>query len=176
MHIWFLSGYAGSGKDTVAAMMSEILDSARNGFADAVKDEVAAMYDLVRDTMDTQAGKARTLLFADGTKHTVRDLLIQHAQTTKLSEGPAVWAHRIQAPNKTHWILSDWRFLAEYEAIKARFPEAHLHTVRIRRPSVQPLDTYTEHELDTFTFDYTIENRDSLLYLHSQVLTMISHI
>jgi hypothetical protein len=175
MHIWLLSGYAGSGKDTVAAMMLEILESAAsNGFADAVKDEVAAMYDLTRESLDTQAGKARMLLFADGTKYTVRDLLIEHAETTKKGEGSAIWAQRIQAPNTTHWILSDWRFLAEYETIKARFPDTYIHTVRIRRPSVHPLDTYTEHELDTFAFEYTIENTDSLLYLRNQVLTMLT--
>jgi hypothetical protein len=171
MHIWLLSGYAGSGKDTVAAMMLE-MGAHRNGFADAVKDEVAAMYELSRESLDTQEGKTRVLALADGTRKTVRDLLIAHAETTKATEGPAVWANRIQAPNTDHWILSDWRFLAEYESMKARFPEAQIHTVRIHRPSVTTLTTYTEHELDTFAFDYTIENSASLLYLRSQVLAL----
>ncbi len=175
MHIWLLSGYAGSGKDTIAAMMLELLESAqRNGFADAVKDEVAAMYDLTRESLDTQVGKARVLHFADGSRKTVRDLIIEHAETTKAAEGPAVWANRLRAPNTVHWILSDWRFVAEHEALQRRFPDAHIHTVRIQRPSVQPLATYTEHELTTVPHDHTIDNSDSLLYARNQVKNMIN--
>jgi hypothetical protein len=190
MHLWLLSGYAGSGKDTIAAMMLEILNSQGQGqgqgqgqaaqvsFAGAVKDEVAAMYEVTRESLDTQAGKARILHFADGTARTVRDLLIQHAESTKAAHGPAVWANRLsfEDEGKNHWILSDWRFLAEREALQQRFPQAVLHTVRITRPSVQPLDTYTEHELAAVVPDHTIDNSDSLLYARNQVKNMLDAI
>ena len=177
MHILLLSGYAGSGKDTIAAMMLEILGSeaSQASFAGAVKDEVAVMYDLTRESLDTQAGKARVLHFADGTRKTVRDLLIEHAQTTKVTEGQAVWANRLQKPNTDYWILSDWRFLAERDAIQ-RFPDATIHTVRIVRPSVEPLATYTEHELTSFQHDHTIDNSDSLLYARNQVKNILDSI
>ncbi len=182
MHIWLLSGYAGSGKDTIAAMMLEILGlqglrASQASFAGAVKDEVAAMYDLTRESLDTQEGKARILPKAlDGTRKTVRDLLISHAETTKATEGPGVWANRLQKPNTDYWILSDWRFQAERDAIQRRFPDAILHTVRIVRPSVQPLATYTEHELTTTTYDHTIDNSDSLLYARNQVKNILDSI
>lgn len=179
MHIWLLSGYAGSGKDTIAAMMFEILGSfgvAQSSFASAVKDEVSVLYEVTRESLDTQEGKARVLHFADGSSETVRTLLIQHAETTKAAHDPAVWANKLQAPNTTHWILSDWRFLVERETFLQRFPGAVVHTVRIVRPSVQPLATYTEHELTTFLHDYTIDNSDCLLYARNQVKNMLDTI
>ncbi len=176
MHIWLLSGYAGSGKDTIAAMMLEMLGSmaSQSSFASAVKDEVAAMYELTRESLDTQAGKARILQFVDGTQKSVRDLLIEHGESTKAIRGVAVWANRLPAPHTTHWILSDWRFLAERDALVQRFPHAQIHTARIQRPSVEPLTTYTEHELAAFPHDYTIDNSDCLLYAKIQVTNMIN--
>jgi hypothetical protein len=148
-HIWLLRGYAGSGKDTAAMILSRLTGGTISSFASAVKDEVAGMYDFDRSVLDTQEGKQRRVHLADGTCKTLRDLLIQHGQGQKQETGdPQYWAKRLQVPNTTHWILSDWRFLAEWICLQARFPEAIFHTMQIVRDSVNPLDTETEHELD----------------------------
>ncbi len=175
--IWLISGYAGSGKDTTADILTNLLGQhvvTRDSFAGAVKDEVAALYDLDRAELDTTQGKA-ALLPNDPTK-TVRDLIIHHAETTKTSEGdPAIWAKRIRAPNTPHWILSDWRFLDELLHLRMRFPHAALYTLRVHRPTVEPLETATEHELDSFICQYTIENSGSLLYIANQLSRILEN-
>ncbi len=175
--IWLISGYAGSGKDTTADMLENLIGPTicvRDSFAGAVKDEVAAMYDFDRAYLDTAEGKARRIRLADGTHKTVRELLIEHAESTKVSTGdPAVWAKRLQAPVAPHWILSDWRFLDELFALRMRFPHAAIYTLRVQRPGVEIMDTRTEHELDGFVTQYTIENSGSLLYIGNQLSNIL---
>ena len=169
-HIWLLAGYAGSGKDTAAQLLLSVLgDGAIGSFAGVVKDEVAQLYDIPRSSLDTQEGKATIVHFPTRTI-TARNLLIEHAEGEKKRTGdPAIWAQRIQPPPTSHWILSDWRFLDELLYLRFRFPSAAIHTLRIVRPDVHPLSTYTEHELDGFVFDHTIDNSGSLLYLSRQL-------
>lgn len=147
-----------------------------SSFAGAVKDEVAILLDIPRSELDTQEGKQRRIPTAEGQIVTVRDMLIHHAESEKIRTGdPAIWAHRIfPKPTTTHWILSDWRFPAEYAHLRQRFPSAHTHTVRIHRPSVQSLATYTEHELDGVPSSCVLENVGSLLYLRKQVHDMLT--
>lgn len=176
-HIWLIRGYAGSGKDTVANMMVNLLGPSKvqvNAFAAAVKDEVAAMYDLDRASLDDTEGKSRILKLADGRRCCVRDLIIDHAEGEKQATGdPAIWAQRVFPRGAQHWILSDWRFKEEYAALRQRYPTARFHTVHVKRPSVEPLDTYTEHELDHVQCNAVLENVGSLLHLGSQVQTML---
>lgn len=145
-----------------------------SAFAAAVKDEVAILYDIPRQMLDTEEGKKS--LHSSG--NTVRDLLIDHGEGEKQRTGdPAIWAHRvIPPPACEHWILSDWRFSAEYVALRKRFPKANVHTVRVDRPSVQTLNTYTEHELDGVPCSVMLDNSGSLLYLRRQVQDMVEEV
>jgi hypothetical protein len=170
-HIWLIAGYAGSGKDTTADLLMNLLGAntvGRSAFADAVKDDVAAIYDLDRASLNTQEGKA---LLLEG--RTVRQLLIQHAESAKREYGPAIWAEKLQAPKVTHWILSDWRFMEEFTTMRARFPQANLHTVRVVRPTIEASTSYTEHELDDFPCQHTIDNTGSLLYIGNQLMHVV---
>lgn len=174
--IWLISGWAGSGKDTTADILVNLLGAdyvQRDSFAAAVKDEVAVMYDFDRAYLDTQEGKARIVHMADGTMKTVRDLLIEHAQKTKEDTHSAIWAERLKAPNTNHWIISDWRFVDELLCLRMRFPHAAMYTLRVSRPSVEPKDTPTEHELDDFVCQYTIENTGSLLHIGNQLMRIL---
>lgn len=179
-HIWFIRGYAGSGKDTAARFLKEILEEmlgipvALAAFASAVKDEVAILHDIPRHMLDTEEGKKS--LHPSG--RTLRDLLIEHGEGEKQRAGDlAVWAHRVIPPTGCrHWILSDWRFSAEYVALRQRFPQATLHTVRVYRPSQHVLDTYTEHELDGVPSAVTLDNSGSLLYLRRQIQNMVEEV
>lgn len=167
-HIWMICGYAGSGKDTAAAILAKNLSRANiTAFASAVKDFVAAVYDIDRAALDTQEGKRKEV--REGV--TVRDLLIEHAQTEKECCGdPAIWAKRVHPPpNTVHWILSDWRFLAELNCFRSRFPRAKIHTIRIVRAEVTPLETATEHELDEFACDVVLDNSSSRISLGNQI-------
>jgi hypothetical protein len=176
--IWLISGYAGAGKDTAAAIMLEAFgrqEAAVGSFAGAVKDEVAHIHSIPRTLLDTQAGKA-TYHVSSGT--TVRELIIAHAEGEKERTcDPYIWARRISPPPATtiqHWILSDWRFPAEYICLRERFPNATIHTVRIvRGDGCIDVDSYTEHALDAFQFDHVLDNSGSLLFLTKQIHEMI---
>jgi hypothetical protein len=178
MHIWLLHGYAGSGKDTAGTLLKDMLpNSALTSFAAAVKDEVAAMYELDRTLLDTQAGKQKWLYFADGSHKQVRTLLIEHGEGQKRIHGnPAFWAERVQKPECQNWIFTDWRFLAELETLRRRFPDAAIHTVRIHRPDIETLATPTEHELDAFPSEFMVENSGSLLFLANQLRDILEHV
>jgi hypothetical protein len=176
--IWLISGYAGSGKDTTAELLVNLIGPTlctRDSFAGAVKDEVAAMYEFDRAYLNTAEGKARRIRMPDGTVKTVRELIIEHAESTKAAtEDPAIWAKRLTSPSTPHWILSDWRFLDELIALRMRFPQAVIYTLRVKRPGVEHMNTYTEHELDGYVTQYTIENSGSLLYIGNQLSQILN--
>jgi hypothetical protein len=168
-HIWLIRGYAGSGKDTAAAIIAKNLARANiTAFASAVKDFVAAAYDIDRTSLDTQEGKKREVC-KEGV--TARDLLIEHAQSEKVKHGdPAIWAKRVHPPpNTAHWILSDWRFLAELKCFRSRFPKSKIHTIQIVRTGVMSMETATEHELDGFVCDVVLDNSSSRISLGNQI-------
>jgi hypothetical protein len=169
-HIWLLKGYAGSGKDTSAEILVHNVNGTISSFASAVKDEVAIMYEFQREVLDTQEGKQRPVHFADGTCKTLRDLIIEHGQGQKqLYNDPQYWAKRLAAPQTDHWILSDWRFLAELDCLKSRFPEAQIHTVHIQRDSIRPMSSETEHELDGYPCEFVWPNNGSIQDLEQLV-------
>ena len=176
-NIWLLSGHAGTGKDTAAAIMLEVLGSNRSAissFAGAAKDAAAARYGIDRDLFDSQAGKAT--IIASG--KTVRELLIEHAEGEKVRTNDSyIWVKRLAPPAESvmHWILSDWRFLAEHAALKAQYPCSRIHTIRIER-TVGASDSYTEHELDGVDFEARLDNSGSLLHLKQQILDLLTTI
>lgn len=179
MQIWLLHGYAGSGKDTAGTLLKDMLpQAALTSFAAAVKDEVAVMYELDRALLDTQAGKQKWLYFADGSHKQVRTLLIEHGEGQKRAHNnPAIWAERVQLPEGCqNWIFTDWRFLAELETLRRRFPDASIHTICIHRPDIEALATPTEHELDAFPSEFVAENSGSLLFLANQLQDIMERI
>lgn len=176
--IWLLRGFAGSGKDTVAAILRSCLDHAeQSSFASAVKDEVAAMYEFDRAYLDTQEGKARIVRMADGTFCTVRDLIIEHGQSEKKRHDDlAVWARRVKPSEMTReWILSDWRFPEEFQCLQERFPDTQICTIHIYRNSIVPLTDATEHQLDTFKTDYQIDNSSSITELEQKIREILTY-
>lgn len=86
------------------------------------------------------------------------------------------------APYYPNWIISDLRFLNEYQAIKARKGIC----VRIERNVLNEIDRgnyallgvsshYSETELNDITFDYTINNNGTILDLIIEVRKMLNH-
>jgi len=175
--IWLFTGYAGSGKTTTAEYFKSKMPSARlTAFAKRVKDEVSVHYNLDRTLLDTQEGKA-TFLEHEG--KTVRDLLIAHsAQHKEETKHPGIWAYYVKEemfehPDVEHWILHDWRYIAELETLQAY---QSVCTIRIVNPRIQSSTSPSEHELDGFPTDVTIRNDGTLEDLYQQVDTWIKQI
>jgi hypothetical protein len=184
-NIWLLRGYAGSGKDTLAAMLVTLLpDCAVSAFAAAAKEHVSQNFGIARHLFDTQDGKSSTIGHMG---ITVRELLIREAQTAKSESGnPEIWAERVTPPASRwpascrpasccrHWILSDWRFREELECLRRRFPHSEIHTILIRRASAQPVESATEHQLDDVECDAVIDNDGSLEDLRDCAEAMVA--
>jgi hypothetical protein len=173
MNIVWLSGLAGSGKDTVASILTKKYDYYRVAFADVLKDMVAAAYDIDRKLCDTVEGK-QTLL-PNG--KTVREVLIYESAEAKKGNSN-VFAEqaliKILESNQNHIVISDWRYPEEYEFIKINLgPDVTHNTIRIVRPGLPSLLDPSEHALDSWSFDTTITNTQ-LKFLERDIVAYLS--
>lgn len=167
MTIFGLSGYAQSGKDTVAGMMGE-LGYEQIAFADVLREalivlnprvqykEGAEYHDLADawvwygyEKLKANSPQLRGLLQRLGTD-VGRDML-----------GQDVWVDatfRRMDPSKSY-VIADVRFPNEARAIE----RAGGHLVRVQRPGCGPInDHISEVALDDYPFTLILENSGSL--------------
>ncbi len=112
--------------------------------------------------------------YAGSGKDTAAGILAKNLARTSISSFASAVKERLNPPaNTTHWILSDWRFLAELDCFRERFPASHIHTIRVVRNGVVPLETDTEHELDGFPCDVVLDNSSSRISLGNQIESKI---
>jgi hypothetical protein len=193
--VLMLSGYMKSGKDTVGDYLCENYGFTRFAFADVLKDEVSQIYNIERSLLDTQEGKASTVLKSGGHPFksriaififslfgkttTIRRILIKHGQKRR-KENVSYWvdkvSKKIKGSNVLRAVITDWRFPNEY----TRLREEGWNIVpwRIHRWSEPPLIDETELALDNFVTDdagtTVIDNtgsfKDLFLYVDEGIL------
>ena len=175
MRIFMLSGYAGSGKDTVGKILIE-LGYKRYAFADALKHFSADLHKYSFDLTQTEQGKQQLVYsqHADKTA-SVRTFLIEDSAKAKVDyNDPAYWgritAQNIKDDNAEKVVITDWRYTAEIEHIIKTFPQAQIITFRVVRPGIIPLADPSEHELDSATVDLVINNCHPLSTLKTQII------
>ena len=154
--IW-LSGWAGAGKDTIAAFLGNF-GYTRVAFADSLKDIVAETYGFQRCLCDTHEGKNMIISSA---ALTVRQILIKESAAAKEKNINVYAEHvlaKIQASQQNLFVVSDWRFPHEINCLIKALPEAQHIRIRITRPGLHPLADPSEHALDNFQFDTHIKN------------------
>jgi len=170
--IW-LSGHAGAGKDTVAAILCKKYDLQRVAFADSLKDFVAVKYGIERGLFDTPEGK-NSLVPAVG--KTVRELLIADSAEAK-KENINIFASfvldKIKSSKQKGFVISDWRYPHEYEHIRDNMPDTKHVCIRITRPGLQSLADPSEHALDNWYFHTEIIN-NSLKLLEKDVVNFLT--
>jgi hypothetical protein len=168
MIILLISGYAGSGKDTFADYLVDMLETKgfyydRFAFANKVKEEVSTIYKIPLSNFYTQTGKNSIVSTSEGDK-TCRQLLIEYSAQMKLNFGNDYWAKLVCneiSTSKDFILLTDWRYNAEYDTIKSYFSDQTIITVRVFNPHVVVSDDSSEHELDSKSFDYVINNNST---------------
>lgn len=157
-----LSGYARSGKDTVANILVEEYGFTRIAFADKIRQLLLELDPPIADghylselVLDYgwDIAKAQTK---------VRTLLQDTGIACRNVLGEDIWIHALwndlQLYTK-HYVISDVRFKNEAEFVK----EAGGQLWRITRDSVDPINNHiSESDLDTYEFTQTIENNGSL--------------
>ena len=173
MRIVWLSGWAGAGKDTIAAILCKKYDYQRIAFADSLKDIVAKKYNFHRGLCDTPEGKASIV---ESVGKTVRELLIHDSAEAK-KENINIFAEnaleKILESKQKAFVISDWRFPHEIAFIMSQLLEFDHIQIRITRPDLLPLADPSEHALDNWNFDAHITN-NHLRNLEKDVLNFLT--
>lgn len=180
IQIIMLSGWAGSGKDTVANIMVSDHGYTRVAFADALKDDVHTSTGIPMQILHSPYMKMETLPFPiDGfpEAHTYRDVIIQHAARQRALDND-IYSRKvvdeIRAKKTDRVVISDWRYQREYQVIRQAFPDANIRKVAIRNPAVSQMDIPSEHDLDEVVMDTFIHNNSSLSELALVVKTLFA--
>jgi hypothetical protein len=187
-----LSGYAKSGKDTVAEMIQEIHPDKWEvkKFSGKLKLIASILTGIPADKFEDQEFKS-SILGEEWWKNygdfyhqtTVRDFL-QILGTDAIRNGlhTNAWVNALMADykprkmseyNPSNWIITDCRFPNEAEAIKDRGGII----VRIDRPGIAPVNAHpSETALDNWDFDYKIANASDLISLKQSVQILLNKI
>ena len=203
-NIVMLSGKAQAGKDSFCTAMLECLEEGtvvgkRYSFADHLK-SLATLY----GWNGSKEGEGRSLLIdlgqiARGDYNRVGSQLIStYSQEEVVRETYDIldlYSFVVNKqgirPNKDYWvslvanqieedrlpfaIISDWRFLNEYNFIAANFD--NVFPIRITRSNSLTIDDRSETELDKLTEGFLpINNNGSLLHLKQQAALALSEI
>jgi len=166
-----LSGWAGSGKDAVAAVLTEHHEFKRFAFADPLKEAVAAETGLPA-SMFERPFKDRPISASDS--RTPRDLLIAHADAARALD-PDIYSRAIVADILTSGtnraVISDWRYRREGTVVADALKGVgwRIVGVRIERPGIVPSAAPIEHDLDSAEMDYYLQNSGTLSDLYSRI-------
>lgn len=174
-----LSGWAGSGKDTAAALLADELDFARHAFADALKEDVAALTVIPVGVFHSARKNAPLVepVAAFPGAHTPRDCLIARAAAVRAAD-PDTYAKVVAAQIKDaigkRFAITDWRYVNEYEVLRRLLPvTATILRVRIERPEQTPLADPTEHYLNEHPFDAVVQNDGSISDLRDKIKAVV---
>jgi dephospho-CoA kinase len=163
MTVLLLSGWSTSGKDTVAALLQEYYGFQRYAFADILKEIVAEEYQFPVEWAHSEAGKQKIPLLGAG--KTVRELLILRGQGIREEKkDPGLFARLVAEKiqqTSNHAVITDWRLPIELETLETILPPETLLKIRIQRNGLcsSPVsDSFTETQLDSYPFDFTLKN------------------
>lgn len=184
-HVIALSGWKGSGKDTVAQYLVSKHGYKQLSFATALKDYVAIQYDIPREYLDDQSRKEMLLVDypvrnTDAFSSVIHQLLQEELKqgywtprallilegSIKRAVTSEYWVRRIieeiVANPDQNYVISDMRYRSELEQLQNYLDT--VTTVRIQRweridtldPSERDLD-YTPHKHQLFNTDISKE-------------------
>ena len=168
-----LSGYAQSGKDSVANLLVKNYGFTRVAFADKIKDILYEMNPIVG--FDYDAGPKR---LRDSVDSYTWDVAKQYPEVRRLLQdvgvgarshlGTSVWIEAALANliESTNYVFTDVRFPNEAEALKQK----NATLVRIERPGVVAVNKHiSEHAAQDINFDYNLVNGGDLETLSVRV-------
>lgn len=166
----FITGYAGSGKDTIGNYLVKNYDFKKYAFADILKKRFCLLYNIPLYLLYTQKGKKK-IMNINGVNLSLREHLIIYAQHQR-SLNPNIWVDLILKQinfNKHKKIcITDWRQENELEILKFNLKSSYnISTIRVINDNIKP--QFTDNFLDDFNTDYTFFNNSSLDNLFQQI-------
>jgi len=167
-----LTGYAQSGKDSVAQTLVEKYGYTRVAFADKIRELLIETNPLIRDgfrvesVVSAYGWDQAKVLFPE-----IRYLLQSLGVGARTIFGENFWVQ--QALRQVHfegnYVITDVRFTNEADAIK-KYDDAQIW--RIKRPGVQAVNAHiSESELDGYKVDKILSNGGTLEELELLVHT-----
>lgn len=172
MKFIFLSGFSGSGKDTVADLLVKDHGYVKYSFAEPIKETVSTNLSIPTAWCSDQDKKAN---YITSKGITLRQHLILIAERERAKD-PEFWVkkvvQKIQYSVSKEFVFSDWRNLHELFCVQKAFPTSEIICIQIKRDGqyISPVADLTEYSLLGFPFQYTIENKiGDFEYLSEQI-------
>ena len=165
-----LSGYARSGKDTVAAFLVAEYGYRQIAFADRLKNFTLALFPSIAEAVNDAGGDWEKAKEDPEVRRGLQDVGV----AARDHIGPDVWVGAAlgQVGRGERIVVSDMRFLNEVDALAARGATLF----RIKRPSTQPINNHvSETALDNYGgFHAVLVNDSTFDVLHDRVRAAIS--
>ena len=164
-----LSGYARSGKDTVAKILVEQHGFVHAAFADALKRILLCLDPLI--AVHIRLGDIEGGIEAAKEYPEVRQLLQRLGQEAGRSVlGEDIWVRTLFERCPARMVVSDCRYPNEAAAIRSRGGLV----LRVERPGCGPINSHgSETALDGFDFDAVIDNDGSIEDLVAKLDTVL---
>ena len=175
-----LSGYARSGKDTVAGMLMGLYGYERVAFADKIRSLLYEMDPLVmhngmdfrlQDLVDSKTWEVAKIEFPE-----IRRLLQDLGVGARNLFGPQFWVHEVMKSMLENpkldlkYVVTDVRFKNEADMIKANNGQVW----RINRLGVEAANEHvSEHQLDGWNFDAVIDNDGDMPELMGKIKALL---
>jgi hypothetical protein len=189
-----LSGWKGSGKDTTAMYLSEKFGYQPLSFAARLKDEVASAYGVPREYLDNPTKKEMPLVTYPVITTDAFSEALHLRLAAELSSGywtPRALCIAVGSLNRSidpnHWVrtvgkiilenphrnyvISDMRYRSEADTIRTLIPTSMM--VRINRFAEIQTEEASERDLDSYKFDYYLDNTGALETLHASIDSLI---
>lgn len=193
MTVIALSGWKGSGKDTVASYLVKEYGFTQLSFAAKLKDLVASTYGVPREDLDNPTKKEMPLVtypaiptdpFSEAVHIMLKDELKSGFWTPRalcILEGsikravhPNFWVKTvveeiINNQYQDKFVISDMRYQSEADILKLLLNNKNLHTVRVERYDTITTNDPSERNLDAYKFDFLLFNQSTKEDLYEQV-------
>lgn len=177
MSIVGIFGKAGSGKDTIANYMIENLGYTKIAFADVLKDIVSVLFSWERHLLEGDTKESREFRETKdmwwsnklGKEITPR-LMLQQIGTDLFRNhfDKNIWLHVIERKIRKYdkVVISDIRFPNEHQLIK----DLNGIIIKVERNIDNKVPYHSsENNFDNFSFNFYINNNNSINDLHSKI-------
>jgi len=173
----FLIGYKKRvGKDTTANLLTEMLpNTTKKSFATPLKEIVSDMFGISVETLDNLKNTDSWLYEGNDKFEISFRKILQRFGNGKIKHyfGRDVWAKLTLQGIKENVIVADFRFPEEYEVLK----EYHkVVSIKVERDIDNFDEDESENALNTFKFDYTIDNSGNINHLKNQLRDILKEI